>query len=159
MDNLLYQTILDNIMIPVVVALGALIVMIIKGYTDKISKSVLAKNYAEEVKLTFEANNKLMDEIATIVKSCVAANMEIANYMKEENLRKTGDYSLSDEQIISLQKKSHITVYAQLPGSLINEDSNMCKLIGGIDQLNVLIDTFIERYVYEYKLKQENCNI
>lgn len=157
MTETLYSTIMDNIMLPLIVALGALIIVVIKGFTDKIGKSIIAKNEAESIKQKFSAKSYLIEQISEIVKSNVASNMPLSNYYKEMNRSD----ELTREQGNELKNNAIKLIMASLPGDVNDPNSEIYKLVGGNTQLETLIDSLLEKYVYEYNLEQEKnkCNI
>ena len=147
-NTLIVQTVLDNIVIPILVAIGSVVLVIIKSYAKKVTESVIAKNEINSLSTITSIKNNLLVEIATVVQSAVFTNMSLADTLK---LNSNG--KLTDADIAMLQKSAREMVYKTLPDSLINDDGALMKIVGGRDKLDAIIDTQLEQAVIEAKTK------
>ena len=138
----------DQLLMPIATIIFGLLVYFVKKYTEQISRSILAKN--EIVALEAENNMRMqaLKIIADSTKSAVAFNMDTANKLKAE-----GRY-LTEAEITQLNEAAMNLVFNSLPASITEEDGILLKLIGGKEKLIGLIKSYIERYVYEYKLQK-----
>lgn len=152
MDTM-WQTVMDSIAVPAITAIGALVLLILKNFTDKISKSIIAKNKADEIEKQFSTKSLLIEQISSIVKSVVGANMQLANELKQSNR----DRMLTEEQMEQLQAYAKATIMNSLPANLSDPNDELYKIIGGSSNLSSMIDSMIEQYVYEYKVGMRGC--
>lgn len=150
--NMWLNAIFDNIGIPILAALGGVLVFLLKSFADKITKSIVAKNEAASLEKVFAVKSYVMQEITTVVEAAVASNMQIADDMKRAGQK------LTEEQIQQLQESAKTLVVNSLPASLTEENGSMIQIIGGTDKLDALINAMIEKSVYEYKIKKANRN-
>jgi hypothetical protein len=74
--------------------------------------------------------------------------MQLAEQMKEL----TG--YLTEEQSAQLANTAKQNVYNFLPASLTKEGEPLNDIIGGTARLDSIIETSIEKHVYEYKIKK-----
>lgn len=144
------SAIFDHIAIPILAALGGIVVLLIKSFASKITDSIVAKNEAASLEKVFSVKSYVVKEIDDIVGAAVASNMQLADDMKRAGQK------LSDEQIEHLQESARTLVKNSLPASLTAEDGSMIGIIGGQEQLDALIAAMIEKHVYEYKIRKHN---
>ena len=119
--------------------------LIFKNRFDKISKSIVAKNEMEEMEKSTNIRKQLIDTIETQVKASVATIMPIANRMKERG------EGLSDEEGLMLKEKAKNLTLNTFPPSLTQEGGVLLEIIGGRERLDSIIDSLIEKHVFEYK--------
>lgn len=93
-----------------------------------------------------EIRQQVFDILDSTVEAAVASNMQLANKMKEVNVGK-----LDASNVRELQESCKRLVEHSLPPSLLNKDSSTVNIIGGIDKVNSMISTLIEKHVFEYK--------
>ena len=144
----LLSSIMDNIMSPILAVLGVALVFIFKNRFDKISKSIVAKNEIAEMKNKNTIRKELMEIIASNVEAAVASNMQIAAAMK------SGGRKLTDADVKTLNESAKTLIMNSLPDSLTKEGEPLNDIIGGTTKLHTIIDALMEKYVYEYKVKQ-----
>lgn len=148
------NAIMDNLMVPVIVIIAGALIAIFQPKINKLVQKHLAK---EDMKEINEENTIRKDLIALIdsqVKSAVAANMSLANYIRREN---NGD--IPDEEGKKLAENAKQLVMNSLPVSLTDEDGNLNKILGGTNRLEAIIEASMRKYVYEYKFKQQEASI
>lgn len=140
--------IMDHIIVPIIIALGAALLLICKNRFDKISKSIVAKNELADMQKKTNIRKDLMEQIAINVEAAVASNMQIADGMK------AGGKSLTEEQVKSLNESAKQLVINALPSSMTEDDGVLLEILGGRAKLDAMIDAMMEKYVYEYKVKK-----
>lgn len=138
----------DNIAVPLIVAIGGVVVYLFKSFADRITKSIIAKNEAASLEKVFSVKSYVIQQISTIVDAAVASNMQIVDDMKKAGQK------LTDDQIAQLQQSVKELVINSLPGSLTEESGSMIQIIGGQDKLYALIDALLEKSVYEWKIRK-----
>ena len=144
MDTIL-EAFADKLIIPIIAVLGTALVVIIQGFTSRIAKSIELNNRLSDIEKEAAIRERLLSILGQAVQSAVGSNMQLAESMKESG-------KLTPEQIKQLQDSAKQRVWNSLPPTLLNEES-ITKILGGRDQINELISTMIEQYVYEYKMK------
>lgn len=149
MQSAIITSIVDNVLLPVLLVVGSTVLLVVKSYVNKITKSIIAKNELDALERTNSVNNHLINEISVIVESAVASNMQLAESMKEGS-----ENGLSDDQIKELNESTMRLINNALPPSLLDVDSPLLEIIGGRERLNSIIKNMIEQYVYEYKVKR-----
>ena len=147
-----FQTIIDNLAAPILLAIGTGIAVIATKWTDKIGNSVTVKNEIESIQKRMKARKDILDALAPAVEAAVASNMDIANTMKERNGK------LTEDDVMELNQSAMRLVMNTLPKSLTDSDGVLLEIIGGEEQLEAAIKVMIEKYVYEYKLKAANLS-
>lgn len=154
MDSTMFWSyVLDHIGVPVLCAIGAAVVMVVKYYADKIAKSVVAKNELSAMSKKNTIRNELLVTLSEVVKAAVASNMELSDQMKQNG------HKLTDDEIRELNGTVMRLVMNTLPPSLTNDDGVLLEIIGGKDKLESIIKSMMEKYVYEYKIdKLKNQN-
>lgn len=138
----------EHIIIPIIIALGTAILLVLKTSFDKIAKSVVAKNELSDMEKKTNIRKELIATIAVEVEAAVGSNMQLADKMKESGQK------LTDEQIKSLNNSAKQLVINALPPSLTEENGVLLEIIGGKDRLEAIIDAMMEKSVYEYKVKK-----
>lgn len=150
--NILIGSILDNIAVPIIIAIGGAVLVVVKHYADKVAKSVIAKNEISAMEKQGSVRKSLLETLGTIVEAAVASNMQLADTMKRDGTK------LTQDQIVELNLSATQLIYNSLPPSLTNEDGVLLEIIGGTDKLNAVIKSMMEKYVYEYKLRPKNTS-
>lgn len=151
MDNYAFwSSVLDNIFTPLLIVLGGAIVVVFKHYADKFAKIMIAKNEIAEMEKQSTIRKDLLGTIGTMVESAVGSNMQLADSMKEAGAK------LTEMQVLELNNTAKQLVLNALPPGLTEEDGVLLEIIGGRDKLNAIIDSMMEKYVYEYKIKSVN---
>lgn len=145
------QLILENIAVPIIGAIGTALVIIVKQLGDRIVKSVIDKNSADEIEKAFKIQNLLMEKLDMIVKSAVASNMQIADDIK------CSGKGISEQQAEVLRNSARDIIMKSLPTGITVGDNkqNVIDILGGEQRVNIMIDSLMEKYVYEYKLQKE----
>jgi hypothetical protein len=143
------SSISTTVLIPALTTIASVVLVFISNYVKKAVESFQAKNDLEQLKKLNEIKTTLLDQIETVTKSVVASKMQIALGYKKENT----DGHLTDEQSTELKTKAKEEVLAMLPNSLTEDDGSLLSIIGSKEKLNLIIDSFIEKYVYEYNNK------
>lgn len=147
MDSTMFWSyVLDNIGVPLLCAIGAALVIVVKHYADKIAKSIVAKNELSAMSKKNTIRNELLTTLSEVVKAAVASNMDLSRKMKENG------HKLTEEEIMELNKTVMRLVMNTLPPSLTNDDGVLLEIIGGKDKLESIIKSMMEKYVYEYKM-------
>lgn len=141
-----------GIIIPVISALGGWVLLYVKKYIKRTLEMAEATNELNYLQKMNEVREQILQEIEKTVKSAVASNMDLANRMKEE----VG--YITDDQKKKLNALAMELIMASLPASLTESDGTLLNVIGGFDKLNVIIRSYMEQYVYEYKKKPKQCN-
>ena len=148
------NAIMDNLMVPVIVIIAGALIAIFQPKINKIVQKHLAKEDMKEINEENTIRKDLISLIDSQVKSAVAANMSLANYIRREN---NGD--IQDEEGKKLAENAKQLVMNSLPVSLTDKDGNLNKILGGTDRLEAIIETSLKKYVYEYKFKQQEASI
>ena len=148
------NAIMDNLMVPVIVIIAGGLIAIFQPKINKIVQKHLAKEDMKELNEENTIRKDLISLIDSQVKSAVAANMSLANYIRREN---NGD--IPDEEGKKLAENAKQLVMNSLPVSLTDKDGNLNKILGGTDRLEAIIETSLKKYVYEYKFKQQEASI
>ena len=148
------NAIMDNLMVPVIVIIAGALIAIFQPKINKLVQKHLAKEDMKEINEENTIRKDLITLIDSQVKSAVAANMSLANYIRREN---NGD--IPDEEGEKLAENAKQLVMNSLPVSLTDEDGNLNKILGGTDRLEAIIETSLKKYVYEYKFKQQEASI
>ena len=148
------NAIMDNLMVPVIVIIAGALIAIFQPKINKIVQKHLAKEDMKEINEENTIRKDLISLIDSQVKSAVAANMSLANYIRREN---HGD--IPDEEGKKLAENAKQLVMNSLPVSLTDKDGNLNKILGGTDRLEAIIETSLKKYVYEYKFKQQEASI
>lgn len=143
------STIMSSLVIPIILAFCGGIVYLVKKYVDRITTSIEAKNEIEKVTTTNKLKQQLLDEIEKVVNTAVATNMPKADKYKE------GGNKLTEDQIKELNESARNLALAMLPNSITEENGFLLGVIGTKEKLNVLIDSYIEKATYDYKLKKK----
>lgn len=141
------EMIKQQLVLPLIVTFIGGLVYFGKKYMDQISRSILAKNEMTVLEKESQLRNQVLQTISESTKSAVAYNMETANSIKAE-----GRY-LTEDEITELNESAMNIVLNSLPPSLTEEDGVLLKLIGNKEKLIALIKSYMEKYVYEYKMK------
>jgi phage gpG-like protein len=145
--SMIFQTILDNLAVPILIALGGGIAVIVTKWTEKIGKSVTIKNEIESIEKRAKVRKDILDSLEPTVKSAVATNMQLANEIKATKGR------IVNEDARMLFDSTMDLIMSTLPKSLTEDDGVLLEIIGGKSQLEAAIKIMIEKYVYEYKLR------
>lgn len=148
------NAIMDNLMVPIIVIFAGALIAIFQPKINKIVQKHLAKEDMKEINEENTIRKDLISLIDSQVKSAVAANMSLANYIRREN---NGD--IPDEEGKKLAENAKQLVMNSLPVSLTDKDGNLNKILGGTDRLEAIIETSLKKYVYEYKFKQQEASI
>lgn len=143
-----FQAILDNLAVPVLLAIGGGIAVIVTKWLDKIGNSITIKNEIDSIEKRMKTRQQIIETLRPTVEAAVASNMQLADKMRERNGK------LSEEDAVALNESAKELVLNTLPKSLTDEDGVLLDIIGGRDQLNTAIKIMIEQYVYDYKLKK-----
>lgn len=147
MDSTMFWSyVLDHIFVPVMVVLGAALVIVVKHYADKIAKSIVAKNELSAMSKENTVRNDIIKTVDEMVKAAVASNMDITKKLKENG------HKLTDEEIAELNETAKCLVLNTLPPSLTNDDGILLEIVGGKDKLDSMIKNMIDKYAYEYKM-------
>lgn len=141
------QVFLDNIIVPITLILGSTIVGIVKVLGDRVTKSIIAKNEIESLERITATKTNILSELSTIVDAAVASNMRLANKMKENGQK------LNDEQILELNESAKLLISNAISPSLSENDGVLLNLFGGQDKLDSIIDSLMEKFVIEEKMK------
>lgn len=147
--NMFMGGVWDHIFIPILIAIGAAMLYVIKHYADKISKSIVAKNELAAMEKENTARKEILNTLSTMVESAVASNMQLADAMKKNGAK------LNEDQIAELNRSAKQLVINTLPPSLTNEGGVLLEIIGGREKLDAIIQSMMEKYVYEYKIRQK----
>jgi hypothetical protein len=135
----------DYLLGPILIALFGAIVVIIKKYTDKMTRHSSVKNELSSLEVSTNIREATIAELDRIVKAAVATNMSFVEELKSSGKK------LSDAQIEELNKNARILIMNSLPSDLKQDDSKIMQIIGGPEALDALIKILIEKHVYEYK--------
>lgn len=148
-----WSYILDHIFVPVMIVIGAALVIVVKHYADKIAKSIVAKNEISSMTKENTARKELIETLNSIVGSAVASNMQLAEAMKKNGQK------LTQEQIDELNNTCKTLVINSLPLSLTEDNGILLEVIGGREKLDAIISSMMEKHVYEYKVKNNLSQI
>lgn len=142
----IFNYVTENLLIPIFLIIAGVVIYFVKTKGDKIIKSIELRNEMSLIDNRMNVRNHLIDIIDKTVKAAVGANMSYAKTLKENNDTKT----LTVEQQDDLKHLAFKMVYATFPPSLKNEDGILLDIIGSQEILDSLIESLIEKYVYEY---------
>ena len=145
MQDAITKALMDNIITPIIVLIGSVILMVVRSYVKRIRDSIIAKNEMVSLDSLTRVKNNLLEEIETIVNAAVLTNMQLANSMK------SGGKKLTDLEAEMLQKSTKTLVYQTLPSTLTDENGVMLQVIGGKERLDGLVNNFIEKAVVDAK--------
>lgn len=148
-----FQVILDNLAVPILLALGGGIAVIVTKWTEKIGKSVTVKNEIESIEKRMKTRQDILNTLRPTVEAAVASNMQLADTLRKKNGK------LTDEDVELLNNSAKELVMNTLPDSLTDDDGVLMDIIGGREQLDTAIKIMIEQYVYEYKIKAANVDV
>lgn len=143
----IWNTIMDSLIVPIIVAFATFIAIIGKSCANRITKSIITKNEIATMESQAALRERLIAIIDNVVKSAVASNMQMAESMKETSKK------LSEEQITQLNESAMNLIMSSLPPEFTDPESEIYKLIGGESRLDAIIKSTMEKYVYEYKIK------
>ena len=146
------QIIIDNLAVPILIAIGGGLAVIAGKWIEKIGDSITVKNEIESIEKRTKARKDILDSLAPMVESAVASNMQLADTMRQRNGK------LTEEDAAELNKSAQNLIMHTLPSSLTEDDGVLLEIIGGREQLEAAIKVMIEKYVYEYKLKSSTSN-
>ena len=138
--DLLKDSLIQNLVLPVLLGLASAFVLIIKHYLQKLTESILSKNKIDSLVKRAATRNEILSEISTIVQFAVFTNMALANKLKGS----ATDNKLSDEDVKVLHNNTLNLVYKSLPSDYTDENSTIMKMIGGKDKLDNIILNMIE---------------
>lgn len=147
MDNLL-SVISDQLVGPILVIILASALAIGKSYLNKITDSILTKNDLNKVKDTLDAKSSVLKQIETTVENAVAANMQDADALKA-----SGNGKLSDDEKAKLKLNAKTLVMTTLPSELFDENSSVYSMFGGRGNIEAIVESMIESYVFKLKNK------
>jgi len=142
------SSILDNILVPVLVLIGSTIVLMLKPFAKKITSSIQMKNEMAALEKMTKAKGHLMEQLDGLVDTAVAANMQLAEKMKENG------HKLTPDEIEELNNSAKEMVIDSLPTEILDPEGDLYKLIGGEEKLDRMIKNLMEKHVYAYKLKK-----
>lgn len=148
----IFQVILDNLAVPILLAIGGGLAVIATKWTDKIGNSITVKNEIESIEKRMKTRQDILNTLRPTVEAAVASNMQLASTLRQTNGK------LKEEDVELLNNSAKELVLNTLPDSLTEEDGVLLDIIGGRDQLEAAIKIMIEQYVYEYKLKASQAN-
>jgi len=148
-----FQVILDNLAVPILLALGGGIAVLVTKWTEKIGKSVTVKNEIESIQKRMSTRQDILNTLRPTVEAAVASNMQLADTLRKKNGK------LTEEDVELLNNSAKELVLNTLPDSLTDDDGVLLDIIGGRDQLDTAIKIMIEQYVYEYKIKSANVDV
>ena len=146
------QLLIDNLAVPILVAIGGGLAIIAGKWIDKIGNSITVKNEIDSIEKRAKARKDILDTLAPMVESAVASNMQLADTMRKRNGK------LTEEDASELNRSAQDLIMHTLPSSLTQDDGVLLEIIGGREQLEAAIKVMIERYVYEYKIKSSTSN-
>ena len=141
------QTIIDNLAVPILFAIGTGLGVIATKWTEKIGKSVTVKNEIESIEKRTKVRKDILESLDPIVQSAVASNMQLANEIKATKGK------LTQEDAKMIYNSTMDLIMCTLPKSLTEEDGVLLEIVGGESQLKSSIKVMIEKHVYEYKFK------
>jgi len=143
----LMSTLVTTIFIPIILIAGSTLLVIIKSYADKITKSILEKNKVEELESMSNTKNQLIDGIDKVVEAAICANMQLAEELKDHSK----EHKLTSAQANQLHDAAKQLIQNSLPNSLKDEDAALVKLIGGKEVIDTLIENMMEKHIIEWK--------
>lgn len=145
------QNVFDTILGPAIIACIGAVVALGNKYIKQYLKKLDVKHELENMTRENEIKNGIMAEIKSIVVSVVGANMRIADDLKSAN----SDKMLTNEQSAEIKENVKKLVMASLPDSLTDDDGVLLDVMGGKERLDIIIDSMIEKCVYDYKIKKK----
>jgi 3-phosphoglycerate kinase len=143
----LMNTLVTTVFIPIILIAGSTLLVLIKSYADKITKSILEKNKIEELESMSSTKNQVLDGIDKIVEAAVCANMQLAEELKDQSK----EHKLTSAQANQLHDAAKQLIYNSLPKSLKDENNALLKLIGGKQVVDTLIENMMEKHIIEWK--------
>lgn len=148
------QVIADNLLVPVIAAIGGAIIVICNKYTDKLSKSIVKKNNIDQIGKEIENKTKLVEQITAMAKTAVQSNMQLADKMKA-----TGN-GLTEEQAMELKESAKTFVLNSLPMNIsASGEDTLLSYFGSQENLEALITSLIEKAVYEDKIERSVAGV
>jgi hypothetical protein len=145
--NDVLNVISEQLVAPILLVLLGSALVIAKSFIARIEASIIAKNDAEKIEKSFNTKSTIMKTIESIVSAAVSANMSEANDLKAAN----EDGKLTDEQSNYLQEKVRTLAMASLPTELFDESSSIYSLFGGKENIQNIVNAYIDSYVNVYK--------
>jgi len=137
--------VVDKVLIPALLVIGSTILILIKGYAEKLTNSLITKNETECLTAITTAKNNLIKEVDSVVSAAVSNNMALATDLRSQH---NGLTSVDVKQLNSSAKQM---IQDSLPESLINDNGSLSKIMGGQKSLNALIEGLIEKHVIAQK--------
>lgn len=138
------------ILVPALLAIGSVVLVIIRSYVQKIGQNLITKYEMESLKSLTDVSMNLSAEIDKAVDSAVAKMMITVDELKSAN----EDGQLTSEDVEYVQGMAKELVARSLPDSLTTEGEVLNRAIGGTEALNTLIEGLIEKHVVEQKIKR-----
>ena len=142
------QSFLSSVLTPVLVVIGTILAGYITFIGTKVVNSWKVKNEISEMNQKTNTRKQLLDMISTTVDAAIASNMQTA-----EELKKNGQH-LTEEEAQNLHESAKKIIMGSLPTSLTKDGEALSEIIGGSEQLDNIIEAFMEQSVYEYKLRK-----
>lgn len=142
------SAIMENLVVPLIVAIAGIVITLASKYLEKFSAGIELKNSLYSLEKQVSIKNKIIEILSSEIKSAVASQMSSANEMKEANGGK-----LTTEQQEALRTTAKLLVTKSL-SALLSSNESLMEMLGGEEAVEELIDTLIEKYVYEYKIAQ-----
>ena len=136
----------ENLLMPAILIIIPLVLIKVESYAKNLLTSTKEKNDKESLDAVTNVMHNLLDQVKTIVRAAVAANMKAANDLKADNT-----HQLTDEEIKMLNDSARSLAYKMLPKNLT--EGSFLVLLGGAEALEALIDSLIENELIELKKK------
>lgn len=132
-------------LLPALICVSGTVLVIVRSYIDKISKSLIAKNETETLGIITSMKVNFLSQVDMVVEAAVGANMSLAQELKSQNRK------LTLEEISQLNNNAKAIVLNSLPEAV--SDGTLLKVLGGQTALESIVDGLIEKHVIDYKIK------
>lgn len=100
-----------------------------------------------------EIRQQVFDLLDSTVEAAVGSNMQLATKMK----KMSADGKLDADEVKELHDSCIGLIEHSLPPSLLKADSSTVGILGGLDKVNSMINTLIEKHVFEYNADLTKC--
>ena len=145
--SMIREFVVQNILMPALLLIGSTVLIILKSYAEKITKSIIARNETACLEMITQVKNNVLTEIEKVSGIAVGANMQLAEKLKES----VSTNKLTSEASQMLHQTAENAIYSALPDSLTDPKGVLSQVMGGPKALDTLVSNLIEKQVVDFK--------
>lgn len=138
--------ILNNLTVPAIIIVLGIGLKILQHYADKFVEIFTTRQKTESMEKIASVREKLVMELDKNTEAAVASNMDMVDKMK------AAGHKLTEEQIQQVNDSAKLIIHKSLPTDI--GGMTAADILGGEDVLNSMINSLMEKYVLEYKIKR-----